>query len=147
MCKLFVPPFKDSDVSSHSTTTNNNDRHSLYSFHTSTTCIAMSALLAGYESSDDEAAPTAPVASTSASTSTKRPDVPATGDDDDESDDERLEAQARTDAFGLNETNTNGSTSQTRTKDGKVVVASAPDVLREVRLCYNEEDDGRTNVR
>lgn len=103
----------------------------------------MSALLAGYESSDDETAPatTVPVASTSTSTGTKRPELPATGEDDDESDDEKLEAQARTDAFGLKETNTNGSTStsQTRSKDGKVVVASAPDVLREVRLDHKRE--------
>ena len=88
----------------------------------------MSALLAGYGSSDDEAAPSGPVSSTSKIT-TKRPAAPV--EEEDESDDEKLEAQARTDAFGLNETN--GSTSQARNRDGKVVVASAPDVLREVR--------------
>ena len=77
----------------------------------------MSALVAGYDSSDDEAQPQ--VAAQTA------PEV-----EDDDSDDEKLEAQARVDAFGLKDGN--GSV-QARKKDGKLVVASAPDVLREVR--------------
>lgn len=80
----------------------------------------MSALLAGYESSGDEYVP---------GPSTK-PEVAAIEDDGEESDDEKLEAQARADAFGL--TGTNGSTSQAKRANGKMVVASAPDVLKEV---------------
>ena len=79
----------------------------------------MSALVAGYESSDDEVQPI--------STSNTNPI-----EEDDESDDEKIEAQARTDAFGLKDGN--GSSTQARKdKNGKLVVASAPDVLREVR--------------
>jgi hypothetical protein len=55
-------------------------------------------------------------------------------EEDDESDDERLEAQARIDAFGLKDGN--GFSTQSRKKEnGKLVVASAPDVLREVCYC------------
>jgi pre-mRNA-processing factor 17 len=77
----------------------------------------MSALVEGYESSDDEV-----------QTQVAAQAVPEVEDDD--SDDEKLEAQARIDAFGLKDGN--GSV-QARKKDGKLVVASAPDVLREVR--------------
>lgn len=76
----------------------------------------MSALVEGYESSDDEVQPQA--------LAQKASEV-----EDDDSDDERLEAQARIDAFGLKDGNGN---TQVRRKDGKLVVASAPDVLREV---------------
>lgn len=85
-------------------------------------------LLAGYGSSDDE---TPPAPSTSGTS--KRPALPAVAAaeaDDEDSDDEKLEAQARTDAFGLN--GVNGSASHARKEDAKTVVASAPDVLREV---------------
>lgn len=141
-CKLFIPPLKDSDATTTTTLTIDD---TLYSLHTSTTCIAMSALLAGYGSSDDEAAPSGPSLSTTKPTTTasaNRTGVQA--DEEDESDDEKLEAQARTDAFGLNETN--GSASQTRDRDGKLVVASAPDVLREVccvtRYRLDRADEG-----
>jgi len=77
----------------------------------------MSALVEGYDSSDDEVQPQVP------------PQQVQEVEDED-SDDEKLEAQARVDAFGLKDGN--GSV-QTRKKDGKLVVASAPDVLREVR--------------
>jgi pre-mRNA-processing factor 17 len=96
----------------------------------------MSTLLAGYGSSDDEVQPVSSTSGTS-----KRPAPPAVPDaDDDESDDEKLEAQARTDAFGLSETN--GSKSQSRTDNGKLVVASAPDVLREVSQARNAKLPG-----
>jgi pre-mRNA-processing factor 17 len=86
----------------------------------------MSALVQGYDSSDDEVQPqTAPQVVQEV--------------EDDESDDEKLEAQARVDAFGL----TNGNTStQARKKDGKLVVASAPDVLREVGGQVQESTEG-----
>jgi pre-mRNA-processing factor 17 len=76
----------------------------------------MSALVEGYESSDDEVQPQT---------------VPQQVQDveDDDSDDEKLEAQARIDAFGLKDGN---RSVQAKKKDGKLVVASAPDVLREV---------------
>jgi pre-mRNA-processing factor 17 len=79
----------------------------------------MSALVAGYESSDDEVQPT---------------NIVSTADavEDDESDDEELEEQARTDAFGLKDGE--GVTKKAKSGNGKVVVASAPDVLREVCL-------------
>jgi pre-mRNA-processing factor 17 len=77
----------------------------------------MSALVEGYESSDDEVQPQVAAQV-----------VPEVEDDD--SDDEKLEAQARIDAFGLKDGN---ASVQARKKDGKLVVASAPDVLREVR--------------
>ena len=77
----------------------------------------MSALVEGYESSDDEVQPQAVAQAVQ--------EV-----EDDDSDDEKLEAQARVDAFGLKDGN---ASVQARKKDGKLVVASAPDVLREVR--------------
>jgi len=79
----------------------------------------MSALVEGYESSDDEVQP-----------QTVAQSVPAV-EDDESDDEEKLEAQARIDAFGLKDGNGN---TQARKKDGKLVVASAPDVLREVRI-------------
>lgn len=77
----------------------------------------MSALVQGYDSSDDEVQPQ--------SAPQQVQEV-----EDDDSDDEKLEAKARVDAFGLKDGNGNV---QARKKDGKLVVASAPDVLREVR--------------
>lgn len=97
----------------------------------------MSALIADYESSDDEARPGP---STSASTANPSAAVVEQSEDEDE-DDERIEAQARADAFGLQSTNGSGSTPQAGRKQngngsGKLTVASAPDVLKEVRhLC------------
>lgn len=86
----------------------------------------MSTLLSGYGSSDDEAQPAPSTSGTS-----KRPaPPPAANDEEDDSDDEKLEAQARADAFGLTETN--GASAKPRNENGKVLVASAPDVLREV---------------
>jgi pre-mRNA-processing factor 17 len=86
----------------------------------------MSALIAGYDSSDDESA-----ARPSASTST----LPALGngvnptaDDDDDEDDEKLDEQARADAFGL-------SAAEQRVEQRKAAttqVTAAPDVLKEV---------------
>ncbi|ORY35742.1 putative pre-mRNA splicing factor [Naematelia encephala] len=89
----------------------------------------MAALVAGYESSDDESTP---VPSTSTST------LPALGngfgtapatDDDEEEDDDKLEEQARADAFGLSSTaeQSNG----TRLSERKQEVLAAPDVLKE----------------
>jgi pre-mRNA-processing factor 17 len=96
----------------------------------------MSGLVAAYDSSDDETQ-SAPVPTGSISTA-----VPATGavEDDDESDDEQLEAQARADAFGLKEANGNAAQKR-KDANGKVVIASAPDVLREV-CC--QVDSGRS---
>jgi pre-mRNA-processing factor 17 len=90
----------------------------------------MSGLIAAYDSSDDEAQP---VPSTSTSTS-RLPSTTAgpAADEDVESDDERLEAQARTDAFGLSEANGSSAVQKRKDANGKVVIASAPDVLREV---------------
>jgi hypothetical protein len=88
----------------------------------------MSGLVAAYDSSDDEAQP-AP----STSTSILPPSAAGKGaDEDDESDDEQLEAQARADAFGLSEANGSSAVQKRKDANGKVVIASAPDVLREV---------------
>lgn len=88
----------------------------------------MPALVAGYDSSDDESA-----ARPSASTST----LPALGngfnptaDDDEDEDDDKIDQQARADAFGL-------STAQQRVEQRKAAatqVTAAPDVLKEVGL-------------
>ncbi|GFZ50906.1 Pre-mRNA-processing factor 17 [Saitozyma sp. JCM 24511] len=85
----------------------------------------MPALVAGYDSSDDESA-----ARPSASTST----LPALGngfnptaDDDEDEDDDKIDQQARADAFGL-------STAQQRVEQRKAAatqVTAAPDVLQE----------------
>lgn len=86
----------------------------------------MSALVAGYESSDDESAPVA-------STSTRK--LPSLGNafeasaEADEEDDEKLEEQARVDAFGLTSQTAEENVSRSEVK---AVVKAAPEVLKEV---------------
>lgn len=85
----------------------------------------MPALVTGYESSDDEAAPVA-------STSTNK--LPTLGNgynaaaEDEEEDDDKIEQQARADAFGL----TYQQKEEIKRNDAKAVVKAAPDVLKEV---------------
>lgn len=94
----------------------------------------MSALVSGYGSSDDESTPVA-----SASTS-RLPKLgngytapPGVNDEEDEEDEDKLEEQARADAFGL--TNKAAEEEERRT-ESKAVVKAAPDVLKEVSYCY-----------
>lgn len=87
----------------------------------------MSALVSGYESSDDERS--APGPSTSLGRLPTLRDRSAEQDEA-EDDDDRLEAQARADAFGLSETRAE----EIRRTEAKAVVKAAPDVLKEVRL-------------
>ena len=89
----------------------------------------MSALVAGYDSSDDEQ----PQASSSTLPKLGNGSLKPAADGEDEDEDEtQLEEQARTDAFGLASQpskKTNGVAKRTE-------VAAAPDVLREVcELC------------
>jgi len=83
----------------------------------------MPALVSGYESSDDEQ----PIATTSKSI---KPD-PAPVEDDE--DDEKLEEQAKVDAFGLSNLAASRASSDDVRKNGLQVMA-APDVLKEVRV-------------
>lgn len=99
----------------------------------------MSGLVAAYDSSDDEAQ-TVPSTATSKLSSTT---AVVGADEDDESDDERLEAQARTDAFGLSEANGSSAVQKRKDANGKLVVASAPDVLREVCRMIGQTDRER----
>ncbi|WVF67446.1 hypothetical protein IAT40_002202 [Kwoniella sp. CBS 6097] len=90
----------------------------------------MSSLLAGYASSDDESSP--PPAGPSHSTLPNLGPGPAfsggqDGAEDDE-DDEKLEEEARKDAFGLS--STNGNSAEKRI-EGKTTVSAAPEVLKE----------------
>lgn len=101
----------------------------------------MSALVAGYGSSDDE--DQQPVASTSrAALDNGRPALPHqeqdgnNDDDDDEEDDDALEAAARADVFGVK---TAVSTQQARHQEAQdsqrqLQVAAAPDVVAVVSL-------------
>ncbi|WVQ68336.1 uncharacterized protein L199_006543 [Kwoniella botswanensis] len=87
----------------------------------------MSTLLAGYESSDDErdgitAGPSSlPVAGGNLA----QPDV------EDDEDEEKLEEEARKDAFGLSTSNEQQKGSSSTNKATKAAVESAPDVLKE----------------
>jgi pre-mRNA-processing factor 17 len=84
----------------------------------------MSALVAGYDSSDEEA-----TARPTASTSTLRAvssGLNAAADDDE--DDDAIEEQARTDAFGL----AGNVQKMEERKSAKTEVVAAPDVLKEV---------------
>ena len=85
--------------------------------------LTMSALVAGYDSSDDEQ----PHASSSTLPKLGNGMLPAAAHDDEEDDDE-LEEQAKKDAFGLSAQPTTRSNGVER----KAEVAAAPDVLREV---------------
>ena len=92
----------------------------------------MPALVSGYESSDDEAAPVA-------STSTNK--LPTLGNgyaaaEDEEEDDDKIEEQARADAFGL----TTQQKEEIQRSDAKAVVKAAPDVLKEVRMRHDQAD-------
>lgn len=92
----------------------------------------MSALVAGYGSSDDEGQQ--PVASTSraALDNGHASSLASEEDDDEDDDDDALEAAARADVFGVK-----ASANQTRhqeTQDGKLTVAAAPDVVAVVSL-------------
>lgn len=82
----------------------------------------MSALVAGYESSDDES----PVASTS---SRKLGNGASAAVEVDDEDDEKLEEQARVDAFGLS---TQNGADQIQRTETKAIVKAAPEVLKEV---------------
>lgn len=99
----------------------------------------MSALLAGYGSSDDEEVASGP-SRTRLPTFNAAPNAQTNADDDDE-DDVEAERQANEDAFGLNVTaeagSTNGSGAGARAGPIAQIVqdiVAAPDVLAEVRL-------------
>jgi pre-mRNA-processing factor 17 len=85
----------------------------------------MPALVAGYESSDDESAP---VASTSTSQLPKLGNGYNAAAEDDQEDDAKIEEQARADAFGL----TSQQKEDIKRAEAKAVVKAAPEVLREV---------------
>ena len=82
----------------------------------------MSALVAGYESSDDESHP-----ALHASTSTL-PYLPSAGNDEEDKD-VLLEEQARKDTFGLSAI---GGTREAESTSNRTQVMAAPDVLKEV---------------
>jgi pre-mRNA-processing factor 17 len=82
----------------------------------------MSALISGYESSDDEAAP---VQSTSTVVD------PVAFDAEDEDDDDKLEEQARKDAFGISAAPARAAESR---ESKRMEVMAAPDVLKDVSL-------------
>ncbi|OCF31560.1 pre-mRNA-processing factor 17 [Kwoniella heveanensis CBS 569] len=84
----------------------------------------MSSLLAGYASSDDESSPP-PAGPSHAPLGNP---VPSFAQADDDEDDDKLEAEARKDAFGLS--STNGSHAEKRI-EGKTTVSAAPEVLKE----------------
>ena len=86
----------------------------------------MATLIAGYDSSDDEAAP---VASTSTRALPRLDNgfAPDTADDDDD----ELDLRARKDAFGLS---TKGGPAVERRAEAASTVMAAPDVLKEVRV-------------
>jgi pre-mRNA-processing factor 17 len=91
----------------------------------------MSALVAGYESSDDEERRNA-VPSSSTSRLPTLGDgfsAPPTADnDDDDLDDDQLEERARADAFGL----AAAKAEEVKRTEAKSVVKAAPEVLKEV---------------
>lgn len=92
--------------------------------------MAMSTLVAGYESSDDDSQP---IPSHSASTLPRLdPDSQSHQEDEDEEDDEQALEQVRRDAFGLSSSNGTTERNGTSTEERKPGVMAAPDVLKEV---------------
>jgi len=92
----------------------------------------MSALVAGYESSDDDERPNAGPSTLTSRLPTlgKGFTAPSTSgnDDDDDLDDDQLEEQARADAFGL----AAAKAEEVKRTEAKAVVKAAPEVLKEV---------------
>lgn len=87
----------------------------------------MAALVSGYESSDDEKPP---VASASTSRLPKLGNGYSAPTEEDDEDEDKLEEQARADAFGLAQKIVEEDSN--RSVDNKAVVKAAPDVLKEV---------------